>query len=73
MENRKDKQNISNELELLKKDNEEMRLRLSAIELLLVDENNGRSKDPDLSNAVQGLSTQISSLIQDIDSLNDSL
>lgn len=69
MENNKDIKAIQQQLSLLKENNRRSQEYLSAIQLLMVDDNNSTLKDHGLSTNFDNLSTKINHLTQEIDQL----
>ena len=69
MENKNDVKSIKLQLSLLKENNQRSKDYLSAIQLLMVDDNNGTLKDPRLSTNFDNLSTKINHLSSEIDQL----
>lgn len=69
MESLKDKNIISKQLSILQKSNEKTAETLSAIRLLMVDNNNGRTKDLSLTRELDNLVNEIQRITDRIDSL----
>jgi|GEM_PF-6806955 len=69
MENKRDVKAIQQQLNLLKENNQRSKDYLSAIQLLMVDDNNGTLKDLSLATNFDNLSTKISHLSEEIDML----
>ncbi|AKL97016.1 hypothetical protein CACET_c35850 [Clostridium aceticum] len=73
MQNSKDINNISNQLQELKKNLNKSGEYLSAIEMLLVDDNNGRLKDGDLANEFETLTNSMATVSRSIEDLQKKL
>ncbi|KAB3528854.1 hypothetical protein [Alkaliphilus serpentinus] len=73
MVNQKDMKAIENQIELLKNNNQKTLEYLSALELLLVDDNNSKSKDVVLSKELDYLHSKVNSLSKDIDTFMNTL
>lgn len=69
MENRSDVDDIQQQLKLLKESNQKSHEYLSAIQLLMVEDNNGKSKDSGLSTNFNNLSTKLVHLSEEIELL----
>ncbi|KAB3535508.1 hypothetical protein F8154_06080 [Alkaliphilus pronyensis] len=70
MNNRGDYDSIKDQLDLIRSNNTKTQEALSAIQLLMVDNNNGRVKDPRLISELQALTNTINSLSDDISSFS---
>ncbi|MCC5910142.1 MAG: hypothetical protein JJT76_06860 [Clostridiaceae bacterium] len=73
MENPKDKKQLSAQLHQLKLINERSKEYLSAMELLMVDDNNSRLKDGQLRKEVENITTSINAVSESISSLENVL
>ncbi|WP_026477618.1 hypothetical protein [Alkaliphilus transvaalensis] len=73
MENFKDAKKLQEQFLQLKRHNEEAKDYLAAIELLLVDDNNGKSKDRNLSMEIENISQRISEINNQINNIFHSL
>lgn len=73
MENSKDIERIKEQIDLLRNNTQKTIEYLSALELLIVDDNNSKSKDIKLSKELDYLHSRANSLSQDIDSFTNSL
>ncbi|AOY75067.1 hypothetical protein [Clostridium formicaceticum] len=73
MQNSKDIDNISNQLRELKKNIDRSQEYLSALEMLMVDDNNGRLKDADLAHEFKTLTNSIASVSKNIEVLEKKL
>ena len=73
MENYEDIKNISRQLSELKKNIDQSKEQLFAMEMILVDNNNGRLKDKRLADDFQRLDHSFESLMNNIKSLENKL
>lgn len=73
MENHMDARNVMNQINELKVYNDKIKECLSAIQLILVDNNNGRLKDQSLKSELDNLSNQIHSISNSIDNIERNL
>lgn len=73
MENYKDIENITKQLNALKKNIDQSKEHLYAMEMLLVDNNNSRLKDKKLYDDFQQLDHSFASLVNNIQALEDKL
>ena len=69
MENKWDVKAIQQQLNLLMENNQRSKDYLSAIQLLMVDDNNGTLKDSSLATNFNNLSTKINHLSEEIEQL----
>ncbi|SDL21398.1 DNA replication initiation control protein YabA [Natronincola ferrireducens] len=73
MENYKDIQSIADQLDALKKNIDKSKEHLSALEMLMVDNNNGRLKSEGLGDELQELNNSIDSLTRNVQALERKL
>lgn len=73
MENHKDIENISKQLNKLKRNIDASKEQLSAMEMLMVDNNNGRLKDKTFANDFQQLNSSFESLMNSVKTLEKKL
>ncbi|SET54880.1 hypothetical protein SAMN05660297_02725 [Natronincola peptidivorans] len=73
MDNIQDKSNITSQLNELERNVDKSKEYLSALEMLMVDDNNGRLKDTGLSNELQQLNNAISSISKNIQTLKNKI
>ncbi len=69
MENRRDAEALVTQFDLFKNHNEKTKEYLSAIQLLMVDDNNGRVKDPTFSRDIESINNRVNDLNREIDSI----
>lgn len=73
MENRKDVKYVIDQVNELKMHNDKIKDCLSAIELLIIDNNNSRIKDKSLTNEFNSLSKQVNSISESINAIEKNL
>ncbi len=73
MESRRDINAIQKQLKLLKENNQRSLEYLSAIQLLMVEDNNGKSKDSGLSTNFNNLSSKLNHLSEEIELLMNNI
>lgn len=73
MINDRDKKSVLYQINNLKLCSDKMRENLSAIQLLMIDNNYGRTKDPDVSDELSHLIRQVESMSNSIDSMEKRL
>lgn len=73
MESKKDKQSVLNQINELKIHSDSIQECLSAIQLLMVDNNNSRIKDNSLKDELNNLAKQINSISSSINSIEEQL
>ncbi len=73
MENRRDVDDIQQQLKLLMENNQRSLEYLVALQLLVVEDNNGKSKDPSLSTNFNNLSTKLNHLSEEIELLMNNI
>ncbi|MBU5677991.1 hypothetical protein KQI88_16350 [Alkaliphilus sp. MSJ-5] len=73
MENNKDKEHVIDQMNQLKMHNDKIKECLSAIQLLMVDNNNSRIKDESVTNELDNLSKQVNSISTSINTIERSL
>lgn len=73
MENNMDAKNVARQINELKAYNDKIKECLSAIQLLVVDDNNGRLKDSSFKNELDYLSNQIDSISDSIQNMERNL
>lgn len=67
MNNNRDKSALKQQISLLRNHQTKVHEYLSAIELLVVDDNNSRVKDPQFKNELQQLTSKVSAVTAEID------
>ncbi|SCY81370.1 hypothetical protein [Alkaliphilus peptidifermentans] len=70
MNNKKDYEVIKNQLDMLRDSNVKTQEAIAAIQLLVVDDNNGRVKDPRLITELESLTSKMQTLSEGIDSFS---